>query len=288
MGQPILISNLSKLKAESQTGNIEAQITYMFKRVYDWSGSADGYIMCSDLFEQHKIFEAMYYVWNVGFVLGESRHSLTNRKEEKEKSFDILISLAKTEKNPTILGFALNILGLHYMTDENGNRDESLGLSYYIKSAELGNEWASANLAKYYWSNEKFSQAILYYVQGSERYNQYSLEKLLDILKGQAIHVNKSNADLILGCLLKFNENTITNSIKPLLARKFVEWNMTYHRFWPNVSTSNQDITDKFRSKVLLLLLISKFRHTSSLYFIKCFCKGVAISVVQQLAWFYL
>ena len=94
------------------------------------------------------------------------------------------------------------------MTDENGNRDEFLGLSYYIKSAELGNEWASANLAKsYYGLIEKFSQAIFCYIaQGSERYNQYSLEKLLDILKGQAIHVDESNADLILGCLLNLME----------------------------------------------------------------------------------
>ena len=98
MGQPILISNLSKLKAESQTGNIEAQITYMFKRVYDSSGSATDTLYI-DLFEQHKIFEAMYYVWNVGFTYRRVSAFINKSKRKRKKFRHPYISRSNRKKS---------------------------------------------------------------------------------------------------------------------------------------------------------------------------------------------
>lgn len=259
--------HLDNLKTESKSGNVEAQINLMFKLYYDHNNDVVASGMCSDLFQTHKMFEAMYYHWGV---------------RDTNKSFDIFISLVKTEKNQTILGFVLCILGLYYI-----NKDKHQYLTYHIKAAALDNEWANYTLANHNWSNQNFSQAILHYVQSAEKYNSRALAKLLHIIKFDLIHVNKTNATVILNCLLKLNDNALSTYIEVILSMGYVEWNIAYHRFWSKFINPVND-TGNFGNKTLLLLLISKFRHTSTLNHVTCFYKAIAISIIRQLAWSHL
>lgn len=258
-----MLEYFADLVKKSDEGDLIAQIELFFKLWYDWDERDHAMQMCEKLKDKHILFKAMLKLLKYG--------------ENIEK---ILIDIITSNESNAIRSYAHNMLFVKYYTTDECK---------IAADTDTGNEWACYNYGLH---GAKDSRTRLeYYCNAYKKYNLHAMRELQHLPYCDMIDTNE----------LQHQYDSFNNKkfkITTILMTGLIEWKQSNHQLWNNFRyeiTERSIHTDKikihticsFHKEILLLLLISKFRHLSKLPHIHSFYKNLVFSVAKQLAYIW-
>ena len=209
--------------------------------------------------------------------------------------FEILNSFADSSIENLETYYAWSMLGCCYRFGSGVAKDRTDAYKWFKKSSDKGMVFADYMLGCMYNVDKKYEKA------------QYYLKKAADngwdwanLTLGKLYFNEVSTHNLAYCYLMKasYLNSDSKKTLEKILASGCIQWDISNHKYWPNtIITSSLHLKqldkefDKvvyvtsFDDQVLTLLLISKFRHTSSKSYISHLSKMVVLSVVKHLAY---
>lgn len=280
-----MLEYFDKLVEQSQSGNMSAKIMLFFDWYYELDMKHKAIETCLKLRKQNLLFEGMYHhLLLTSEPVDEYTHFVSqNKRQRQELAFKIFRTYAN-KQNPDIeTHYVWNMIGFCYHYGLGVKRRQSKAIKWFSKAAKAGNKFSYCNLGNINWKLNHVKKSIQCYERAAAEFSKLAIVRLAHIHNDYEPFRDLHLAYYWYTQAIDLSSDDLSG-LEDIIIKLQIPWSVDNHRFWPNpgITLGSQRIS--FKQQILMLLMVSKYRHQSTLKYTSILSKDITFCIIHQLS----